>query len=47
MTTQISVTIPDEYYTLEVEKIISECQAKIGKLCNEEDSWSESSWRSR
>tara|TARA_B100000287_G_scaffold35778_1_gene32961 strand:+ start:491 stop:634 length:144 start_codon:yes stop_codon:yes gene_type:complete len=47
MTIQITVTIPDEYYTMEVEKIISECQSAIGKLCNEKDDWSESSWRSR
>ena len=47
MTIQISVTIPDEYYTSEVEKIIDVWQSEIGRLCNEEDSWSESSWRSR
>ena len=43
----ISVTIPDEYYTSEVEKIINECQSEVGKLGDEKDRWSEHSWRDR
>tara|TARA_Y100001956_G_C4100464_1_gene177411 strand:+ start:823 stop:966 length:144 start_codon:yes stop_codon:yes gene_type:complete len=47
MTIHISVTIPDEYYTSEVEKLINECQSAVGLLCNEKDSWAESTWRDR
>ena len=47
MTTNISFTIPDEYYTKEVQDIIDGWQTELGLLCNDEDSWNETSWRSR
>ena len=47
MTVHISVTIPDDCYTSEVEDLINECQSAVSLLCNEKDSWTENTLRER